>query len=70
MLKAEIGDLNRGENVVQLTGFFNSTEDYGNHAQLFNVASDLVVDVFGEKGKHTRGTIGAYSLPLKSPVEI
>lgn len=64
------GDLNRVKRCVQLTGIFNTTDDYTRHADLMNVASDLTVEVFGEKGKHARATFGASSLPVDSSVEI
>lgn len=64
------GDLNRVKKTVQLTGIFNTTPDYSQHANLMNVASDLSVAIFGEKGKHARGTLGAASVPVNSAVEI
>jgi len=64
------GDLNRVKKCVQLTGFFNTKDDYTQHAVLMNPASDLVVAIFGENGKHARATVGASSLPLNSVVEI
>lgn len=64
------GDLNRVKRCVQLTGIFNTPEDYTKHAGLMNIASDLTVEVFGEKGKHARATFGASSIPVNSSVEI
>ncbi|MGC5745281.1 Atu1372/SO_1960 family protein [Chryseobacterium sp. NFX27] len=64
------GDLNKVKQCVQLTGIFNTKDDYTKHADLMNVASDLTVDVFGEKGKHARATLGASSIPVNSSVEI
>ncbi|PUB33800.1 NAD(P)H dehydrogenase (quinone) [Elizabethkingia sp. YR214] len=64
------GDLNKVKQCVQLTGIFNTPNDYTKHADLMNIASDLTVEVFGEKGKHARGTLGASSLPVNSSVEI
>lgn len=64
------GDLNRVRQAVQLTGFFNTAAGYAKHAVLMNEASDLLVEIMGESGMHTRGTIGASSLPLNSAVEI
>ncbi|ALR29580.1 repressor [Chryseobacterium sp. IHB B 17019] len=64
------GDLNKVKRCVQLTGIFNTTENYSKHAELMNAASDLAADVFGEKGKHARATLGAYSIPGNSSVEI
>ncbi|WP_445431055.1 Atu1372/SO_1960 family protein [Chryseobacterium indoltheticum] len=64
------GDLDKVKKVVQLTGIFNTKDDYTKHADLMNVASDLAVEVFAEKGKHARATFGASSVPVKSSVEI
>lgn len=64
------GDLSRVRRAVQLTGIFNTAEGYSRHAELMNVASELTVELFGERGKHARATLGAASLPLHSPVEI
>jgi NAD(P)H dehydrogenase (quinone) len=64
------GDLDKVKKVVQLTGIFNTKDDYTKHADLMNVASNLAVDVFGDKGKHARATFGASSVPVNSSVEI
>ncbi|MDQ8141671.1 Atu1372/SO_1960 family protein [Chryseobacterium sp. CFS15] len=64
------GDLDNVKKVVQLTGIFNTKDDYTKHADLMNVASDLAVEVFAEKGKHARATFGASSVPVNSSVEI
>lgn len=64
------GDLSRVKQCVQLTGIFNTKDDYTKHADLMNAASDLTVEVFGDKGKHARATLGASSIPVNSSVEI
>lgn len=64
------GDLDKVKKVVQLTGIFNTKDDYTKHADLMNIASDLAVEVFAEKGKHARATFGASSVPVNSSVEI
>lgn len=64
------GDLNSVKRCVQLTGIFNTKDDYTKHADLMNVASNLAVEVFGKKGKHARATFGASSIPVDSSVEI
>ncbi|MFD2939856.1 Atu1372/SO_1960 family protein [Flavobacterium notoginsengisoli] len=64
------GDLNRVKRCVQLTGIFNTKDDYTKHADLMNIASNLTVEIFGEKGKHARATFGASSIPVNSSVEI
>jgi len=64
------GDLDKVKKCVQLVGMFNTTADYTKHADLMNIASNLTVEIFGEKGKHARNTGGAYSLPVGSSVSI
>lgn len=64
------GDLNRVKQCIQLTGIFNTKDDYTKHADLMNTASDLTVEILGEKGKHARATLGASSIPVNSSVEI
>lgn len=64
------GDLNRVKRCVNMMGVFNAPENYTNHPALMNIASDLTVELFGEKGKHARSTIGTSSLPGNTPVEL
>lgn len=63
-------DMDKVVQCVQLSGFFNTDNGFTKHAVLMNSASDLLVTVFGEKGKHARGTFGVNSLPVNSAVEI
>jgi enamine deaminase RidA (YjgF/YER057c/UK114 family) len=56
--------------VIQVRGFVACTPDFANHPQVINAASDLLVDIFGEAGRHTRAAVGCSSLPLNVPVEI
>src|SRR6266702_3911807 len=60
----------RVEQVVQLTGFVLSTEDFGDQPKVMNSASDLIAEVLGEAGKHTRVAVGAHALPFSVTVEI
>ena len=69
-LKNFIGELNSIKKIVKITGYVNSGEDFMEHPKVINGASDLLINIFGEKGKHTRVAIGVNSLPLGSPVEI
>ena len=69
-LKAELGDLDRVVRVVKLLGMVNAAEDFGEHPAVINGCSDLLVDVFGERGKHARSAVGMQSLPFGIPVEI
>ncbi len=64
------GDLSRLARVVKLTGFVNSTPDFTEQPKVINGASDLLVALLGEKGKHTRSAVSAASLPLGVAVEI
>lgn len=69
-LKAEIGDLNKVKRVVKVFGMVNATSDFTEHPQVINGFSDLMVNVFGPKGKHARAAVGMGSLPGNIPVEI
>jgi enamine deaminase RidA (YjgF/YER057c/UK114 family) len=64
------GDLDRVRRVVKLAGFVNCTEDFAAQPQVVNGASDLMVAVFGDAGRHARAALGAPSLPLNAAVEI
>lgn len=69
-LKAELGDLNKVKRIVKVTGMVNATPDFKDHSKVINGFSDLMVEVFGEKGKHARAAVGMGSLPLNIAVEI
>lgn len=69
-MKAALGDLNRVARVVRLGGFVNCTDTYTDQPKVVNGASDLMVAVFGDKGKHARTAVGTNSLPFNVPVEI
>lgn len=69
-LKSAIGNLDKVKSVVKLLGLVNATEDFRNHPEVINGASDFLVQVFGEKGRHARSAIGVSSLPRGIPVEI
>ncbi len=68
--KAELGDLDRVECVVKLNGYVNSTPDFDRQPEVINGASDLLVQLFGERGRHARTSIGVNVLPNNIPVEI
>lgn len=70
ILKHELGDLDRIEKFVKLLGFVSCSEDFHQQAKVINGASDLLIDIFGEKGMHARSAIGTNSLPFNIPVEI
>jgi enamine deaminase RidA (YjgF/YER057c/UK114 family) len=69
-LKEVIGDLDRVERIVKLLGMVNCTEDFGQHPQVINGASDLLVALYGERGRHARSAVGMQSLPSGITVEI
>jgi enamine deaminase RidA (YjgF/YER057c/UK114 family) len=69
-LKSSLGSLNGIKRVIKLTGFVNADPSFTDHAKVLNGASDLLVAIFGEKGKHVRAAVGVSSLPLDSAVEI
>ena len=64
------GDLDRVKQVVRLGGFVNSTADFTDQPKVINGASDLMVEVFGDAGRHARAAVGAPSLPLGVAVEV
>lgn len=64
------GDLDRIVRVLKLGGFVNAPEDFKDHPKVINGASDLMVAVFGDTGRHARFAVGAGSLPLDSAVEV
>lgn len=64
------GDLDRVRRVVKLGGFVNCTPDFTDHPRVVNGASDLMVAVFHEKGRHARAAVGAPSLPMGAAVEV
>ncbi len=64
------GDLDKLKQVVKLTGFVNSTADFGDQPKVINGASDFLVEALGEAGRHTRSAVSAASLPFGVAVEI
>lgn len=69
-VQATLGDLNKVKRVVKLLGMVNCTEDFKDHPKVINGASDLLVEVFGDAGRHARSAVGMQSLPNGIPVEI
>ena len=69
-LKNTIGDLNRVNQIVKVLGMVNCTEDFENQPEVINGFSDLMVEVFGENGKHARSAVGMYALPRNIAVEV
>lgn len=69
-IRAAIGDLDRVKRVVKLLGMVNCTEDFKDHPKVINGASDLLVEVLGDAGKHARSAVGMQALPNGIAVEI
>ena len=69
-LKAEIGDLDKVTRIVKVRGMVNCTEGFYDQPKVINGCSDLLVEVFGDKGKHARAAVGMVSLPSNIAVEI
>jgi enamine deaminase RidA (YjgF/YER057c/UK114 family) len=69
-LKAALGDLDRVARVVRLGGFINSVPGFTEGPKVMNGASDLMVEVFGDKGRHARTTVGVSALPADAAIEV
>jgi len=69
-IKRELGDLDKVSKIVKISGFVNSVPEFTQHPKVINSASDLIFEIFGEKGKHSRIAVGVVSLPLNSMTEI
>jgi enamine deaminase RidA (YjgF/YER057c/UK114 family) len=69
-VKEALGDLDRVRRVVKLLGMVNAAPDFTQHPQVINGASDLLVDLYGDAGRHARSAVGMGSLPGNIPVEI
>lgn len=70
VLQAELGSLNKVKQIVKVLGMVHCEDDFTQHPQVINGFSDLMVEVFGERGKHARSAVGMNSLPLGFAVEI
>ena len=70
VLKDELGNLNRVKRIVKVLGMVNCGAEFGNQPEVINGFSDLMVEVFGERGKHARAAVGMNSLPRNTSVEI
>ena len=70
VLKAELGNLNRVKRIVKVKGMVNAVPDFTDHSKVINGYSDLMVKVFGDRGKHARAAVGMGSLPGNMAVEV
>ena len=69
-LKVALGDLEKVKRIVKLTGFVNCTPDFTEAHRVMNGCSDFLIEVLGERGKHTRSAVGVATLPLGAAVEV
>ena len=70
VLKDYLGDLNKVKRILKVKGMVNATADFTNHPEVINGYSDLMVEIFGDRGKHARAAVGMGSLPRNIAVEI
>ena len=70
VLKAELGSLNKVKRIVKVLGMVNCSEDFKDQPKVINGYSDLMVEIFGDKGKHARSAVGMYALPSNIAVEV
>jgi len=70
VLRAELGSLDRVRRIVKVLGMVAAPPEFGDHPRVINGCSDLMVEVFGEAGRHARSAVGMASLPFGTPVEI
>jgi enamine deaminase RidA (YjgF/YER057c/UK114 family) len=70
VIKKELGSLNKVKRIVKVLGMVNCTEDFKDQPKVINGYSDLMVEIFGEKGKHARSAVGMYALPFNMAVEV
>lgn len=70
VLKAELGELSKVKRIVKVLGMVNCTNDFTDQPKVINGYSDLMVSVFGEKGKHARSAVGMNALPFGMAVEV
>lgn len=69
-IKDAIGDLSKVKNFINVNGYVNCTDEFIDQPYVINGFSDLIIDIFGEKGYHTRCAVPCGSLPMNTPVEI
>jgi enamine deaminase RidA (YjgF/YER057c/UK114 family) len=70
ILKSNLGTLNKIRRCVKITGYVSSAPDFTEQPKVLNAASDFMLEIFGEVGRHARAAVGANVLPLNSPVEL
>ncbi len=69
-INAALGSLDKVDRIVKVNGYVASAPGFGEQPKVVNGASDLLLEVFGEKGKHARAAVGVAELPFNAPVEV
>ena len=69
-VQAALGSLDKVKRIVQVRGFVNCAEGFGNQPEVINGASDVIVQIFGDKGKHARAAVGTNALPRNVATEV
>jgi enamine deaminase RidA (YjgF/YER057c/UK114 family) len=69
-VRAQLGSLDKVKRIVKVLGMVNATDDFGEQPKVINGFSDLMVEVFGDAGRHARSAVGVYRLPLNFSVEV
>jgi len=70
VMKEELGDLDKVKGILKVLGMVNAVPTFGDHPKVINGCSDLLVEVFGDAGRHARSAVGMGSLPNQIPIEI
>ncbi|HUB96395.1 MAG TPA: RidA family protein, partial [Stellaceae bacterium] len=70
VMKQELGDLDKVKGILKVLGMVNAVPTFGDHPKVINGCSDLLVEVFGDAGRHARSAVGMGSLPNQIPIEI
>ena len=70
VLKTELGSLNKVKRIVKVLGMVNCTADFKDQPKVINGYSDMMVEIFGDKGKHARSAVGMNALPMNTAVEV
>jgi len=70
VIKTELGDLDKVQRIIKITGYINSASGFTEQSKVLNGASEFLLEVFGDKGRHARAAIGVSELSLDAPVEV
>jgi len=70
VIKTELGDLDKVQRIIKIAGYINSASGFTEQSKVLNGASEFLLEVFGDKGRHARAAIGVAELPLDAPLEV